>query len=109
REQDKLHSGTQDLNQRPVVFAEDSRMIAAMLSDALNEAGIANLQGFSNGQEAWDHLTKIAAGQTVETIRQSVAAIITDIEMPQMDGLTLTRKLREHPVLKEVPVVGFSS
>jgi two-component system chemotaxis response regulator CheV len=45
----------------------------------------------------------------MESIHEEVAVVISDIEMPRMDGLTLTRRIREHAVLKNIPVVLFSS
>ena len=96
-------------SQLPIVFADDSRMIAEMVKDSLLEGGYTNLKGFSDGAEAWDYLQELSHSATTETISQKVACVITDIEMPRMDGLTFTRKIRQHPVLAKVPVIVFSS
>jgi CheY-like chemotaxis protein len=66
-------------------------------------------EGVEDGQNAWNYLRELAASHTEATIRQAVACVITDIEMPEMDGFNLTRQIRAHPVLKDLPVVLFSS
>lgn len=93
----------------PVVFADDSPLIRRMLDDALAQAGYENRLGFSDGQEAWDYLGELAQSHSTTTIRKSVAGVISDIEMPRMDGFSLTRRIRENSVLKDLPVVLFSS
>ncbi|HTN75051.1 MAG TPA: chemotaxis protein, partial [Pirellulaceae bacterium] len=98
-----------NLHALPIVFAEDSRMISEMLRDELQAAGFTNLHGFPDGKEAWDYLVRLSEGATPENIRQRVAGIVTDVEMPRIDGLNLTRRVREHAVLKQTPVVLFSS
>jgi two-component system chemotaxis response regulator CheV len=93
----------------PIVYADDSQLIRRMLDDALTQAGYQNIHGFSDGQEAWEYLAGIAEGSSPQEIRQKVACVVSDIEMPRMDGLTLTRRIRDHAVLEPVPVVLFSS
>ena len=95
--------------ERPLVYVDDSSLIRQMLKDALTQAGYCNIQGFADGQEAWDYLARIAAESTTERISDQVSCVISDIEMPRMDGFHLTKKIREHSVLQEVPVVLFSS
>ncbi len=93
----------------PIVYADDSQLIRAMVKDSLHEAGFQHLRGFPDGQDAWDYLTDLANESTADNIRQKVACIVTDVEMPRMDGLSLTKKIRQNPVLASVPVVVFSS
>jgi len=92
-----------------IVYADDSPLVREQLKDTLVEAGFTNLREFCDGREAWDYLSETAANQTPESIREHVACIITDVEMPRMDGLTLTRHIRQKPVLEDVPVIVFSS
>ena len=92
-----------------LVFADDSALIRRMMHDTLERAGYQDVHIFADGQEAWDYVAELARHHTPESIRESVAAIITDIEMPRMDGLSLTKQVRQHPVLKDVPVILFSS
>jgi two-component system chemotaxis response regulator CheV len=93
----------------PIVFVDDSPLIRRLLDDALLQAGYADRRGFGDGQEAWEYLDEVAHGHSVETVRAAVAGVISDIEMPRMDGFSLTRRIRENPVLKDLPVVLFSS
>jgi two-component system chemotaxis response regulator CheV len=93
----------------PIIFADDSRLICEMIKDSLVEAGYTSVKGFSDGQDAWNYLAPLAENSTPEDIRSKVACIVTDIEMPRMDGLNLTKKIREHPVTADLPVIVFSS
>ena len=93
----------------PIVYADDSQLVRAMVKDSLNEAGFHQLRGFPDGQDAWEYLTELADNSTPETIFEKVACIVTDVEMPRMDGLSLTKKIRQNTVLANIPVVVFSS
>lgn len=91
---------------KSILIAEDSRMLRDLLLGTLHTAGYNTISN-ENGQEAWDKLLEIAnSGKPVTDVIQ---LIITDIEMPQMDGHHLTKRIKEHPLLKELPVVIFSS
>ena len=57
----------------------------------------------------WDYLQEGARWNTSDSIRQSLSAIITDVEMPRMGGFSLTKRIRQDQVLKDLPVVLFSS
>ena len=59
-----------------------------------------------NGQEAWDYLCELKKNNGVE---YGAKCLITDIEMPQMDGHHLIKKIRETEGLKQIPIVIFSS
>ncbi|PQO29356.1 chemotaxis protein CheV [Bremerella cremea] len=93
----------------PIVFAEDSRMISEMIRDHLQDAGFSNIHGFVDGLAAWEYLEKVAEAQTTEDIRDRVGIVITDIEMPRMDGFSLAKHVRMHPVLGQLPILIFSS
>ncbi len=93
----------------PIVYADDSQLVRAMVKDSLHEAGFTHLRGFPDGQDAWEYLTELTEKSTVENIREKVACIVTDVEMPRMDGLSLTKKIRQDPILSSVPVIVFSS
>ncbi len=98
-----------DRAMQSIVFADDSRMISEMVKDSLVEAGFRNLHGFPDGENAWEYLNEIAKNETAESIQTKVSCVVTDIEMPAMDGLSLTRNIRQHPVLRSIPVIIFSS
>ena len=93
----------------PLVYADDSQLIRKMVGAALTQAGYINLRGFSDGQEAWEYLAALAENTAADQIAQKVGAVVSDIEMPRMDGFSLTRRIRDNPVLKDLPVILFSS
>lgn len=93
----------------PLVFADDSALIRCMMEDALGQAGYEDVRVFSDGQETWEYLQEVARRNTSASISQSLSAVITDIEMPRMDGFRLTQQIREDQVLKDLPVILFSS
>ena len=92
-----------------IVLAEDSHMIAMMVTEAVKSQGFPNVRHFIDGQEAWDYLVSLKEGHDKSNIRDTVSVLISDIEMPRMDGFTLTRKVRGDNVLEDLPVVLFSS
>ena len=91
-----------------VVLSDDSPLIRKLLYDALTKAGFINLKFFDDGQQAWNYFENLVNDKK-EDFDKYVDILITDIEMPQMDGHTLTRKIKEHPLLRSIPVVIFSS
>lgn len=91
----------------PILVAEDSILLSKMIHAALNSAGYDTVISCNNGQEAWDYLEKLK--ERSENITKDVACIITDIEMPQMDGHRLTKLVKTDSVLKQIPLVIFSS
>ena len=102
---DKL--GERMRSDKPILMVDDSAVLHQMLVDALTRAQYTNLTMCSNGAEAWDVLQKYKeSGQPLENF---VSLIITDIEMPQMDGLRLLKLIREDAGLKHLPVIIFSS
>ncbi len=95
-----------DRSQSPIVIAEDSKLLCKLIVECLNKAGYTNLIINENGQEAWDKLTEYLKEGTV---LDKVHCVVTDIEMPQMDGHRLTKLIKEHEVLRNIPVIIFSS
>ncbi len=98
--------GDRPLCERPLVIAEDSVLLQKMIDDSLERAGFVNVKNFSNGQEAWDYLSSI---KNDADLYDKVNLIITDIEMPEMDGHRLTKLVKDDARLKKLPVVIFSS
>lgn len=94
----------------PIVVVEDSMLLSAMILEALHKAGYTNTIKKDNGQEAWDYLQEVKErvndGEDLEGV---VSLVITDIEMPQMDGHRLTKLVKDDSVLQQVPVIIFSS
>lgn len=88
-----------------ILFAEDSPTMRNGIVKVLEKAGFTRITTFENGEKAFRYLTNVIRpkGENSSTV------LITDIEMPRMDGLTLCRKIKQDAVLKDVYVVMFSS
>ncbi len=97
---------TRERNEIPILVAEDSLMLCKLIQDSLNKAGYNKLTIKNNGQEAWDYLVELKKNNGVE---YGAKCIITDIEMPQMDGHHLIKLIRETEGLKHLPIIIFSS
>lgn len=88
-----------------IVVAEDSPLLRKLISDSLVTAGYTNIKECENGAQAWDYLGKYKNGETTEVVK----CVITDIEMPEMDGHRLTKLIKTDDKLSSIPVVIFSS
>ena len=89
-----------------ILIAEDSILLNRMIVESLNKAGYTRLIHTANGQEAYD---KILEFKEAGTLKDNVQCVITDIEMPLMDGHRLTKLIKDDDVLRSIPVVIFSS
>lgn len=98
--------GERERNDVPILIAEDSALLNKLIVDSLKKAGYHNLIHTENGKEAWDI---IADCKEKGTLDEHVKCLITDIEMPLMDGHRLTRLVKEDDATKNIPVVIFSS
>jgi len=92
----------------PIVVAEDSALLRKMLTEALHTSGYSNLTILNNGEEAWDHLNKIKESGITD-VSARVSCLITDIEMPRMDGHRLTKLVKSDATFMDIPVIIFSS
>lgn len=90
----------------PIMIAEDSVLLNRLIVDALTKAGYVNLIHTSNGQEAYDLIQEFKEKGTLD---KHVKCVITDIEMPIMDGHRLTKLIKTDDATKDIPVVIFSS
>ncbi|MCI8494371.1 MAG: chemotaxis protein CheV [Lachnospiraceae bacterium] len=90
----------------PIIVAEDSPLLSKLITDCLKKAGYTKLIINNNGQEAWDKLCEFRKEGNLD---EKVHMIITDIEMPLMDGHRLTKLVKEDEELKHIPVIIFSS
>lgn len=98
--------GDRPICDSPILIAEDSILLRKMIDDALERAGFTDIKNFPNGQEAWDYLDSI---KNDSDLYDKVNLVITDIEMPKMDGHRLTKLIKSDKHLKNIPVVIFSS
>ncbi len=91
-------------NESHILIAEDSPLLMTLISDSLKKAGYTNVTKCPNGQVAWDYMCDVKKGAAAE-----VKCIITDIEMPLMDGHRLTKLVKSDDALKSIPIIIFSS
>jgi two-component system chemotaxis response regulator CheV len=89
-----------------ILIAEDSPLLSKLITDCLKKAGYEDLIVTGNGQEAWNKICDLKAKGT---LLDTVQCIITDIEMPQMDGHRLTKLCKTDDTIKKIPLVIFSS
>lgn len=90
----------------PILLAEDSPLLNKLIVDSLKKAGYVNLIHTENGREAYNVINTC---KNDGTLKEHVGCIITDIEMPEMDGHRLTKLVKSDDETKHIPVVIFSS
>jgi two-component system, chemotaxis family, chemotaxis protein CheV len=105
-----LESGGNDRSSKTILVADDSPFIRNTMCSALRGAGY-NVEEAVNGLEAWEKIQKHMqeSSDTDTLFRSRIQLLITDVEMPQMDGLHLTSLVRKEASLKELPIIIFSS
>ncbi len=93
-----------------ILAADDSAVARMMIEQGLKAMGVPFIMTKS-GQEAWDRLKAMAseAESHGQTVQDKVALVLTDLEMPEMDGFTLTRNIKQDPRFSSIPVVIHSS
>lgn len=93
-----------------VLAADDSAVARMMIEEGLKAMGVPYIMT-KTGQEAWDRLQAISTQAVAEgkTVRDKVALVLTDLEMPEMDGFTLTRHIKQDSRFNSIPVVIHSS
>jgi len=93
-----------------ILAADDSVVARALIEQGLDAMGLPFVMTKS-GKECWDHLNSIAAAAEAEgkTVHDKVALVLTDLEMPEMDGFTLTRNIKSNARFGSMPVVIHSS
>ncbi len=94
-------------SQKKILVAEDSMMLSNLIIGFLHKSGYKNTVKFNNGKEAWNYLTE--AKESGLPISNYVSCIVSDIEMPLMDGHRLTKLIKTDDELKHIPVILFSS
>ncbi len=88
-------------SQYEVLIADDSHTIRKLIQTHLESAGF-NVTAVADGQQAWEKIEERAG-------KRQFDLLVLDIEMPRMDGLFLTRKLRESRMASELPIILFRS
>ena len=92
------------------LIADDSGLIREMLKDLMQKANF-EVEAVHNGREAWDRIVELKARAVEEDkrITDYVQVLVSDIEMPSMDGHNLCKRVKEDPALRHLPVILFSS
>ena len=98
--------GERKRNDVPILIAEDSVLLNKLIVESLRKAGYMNLIHTKNGQEAYDIIQDCKKNGS---LKEHVQCIITDIEMPLMDGHRLTKLVKDDDETKDIPVIIFSS
>lgn len=93
---------------RFIVAADDSPVALSMVTKALRKRGY-NVIDAKNGAEALERVRKERDNDPDGKVSNRVALLITDVEMPVMDGYTLTKEIKSDPTLKTIPVLMHSS
>jgi len=93
-----------------VVFADDSSVARKQIMQTLDSMGVRYISAI-NGRKAWEELKKIAdsAASSRRKVSDVLSLVLTDVEMPEMDGYILTRHIKTDPRFAGVPVVMHSS
>ena len=98
--------GERERNDIPILVAEDSVLLNKLICDSLKKAGYVNITHTENGQEAYDFVCKAKRNGT---LNKDVQLIVTDIEMPLMDGHRLTKLVKDDDETRDIPIIIFSS
>ena len=98
--------GKRNRSNIPLLICEDSPLLNKLIVNCLKAAGYHNLIHTENGQEAYDVIQDCIMNNT---LNEHVKCIITDIEMPIMDGHRLTKLVKSDPKTRDIPIVIFSS
>lgn len=93
-----------------VFFADDSMVARRKIGEVLEKMGVKHIQS-ANGREAWDRLKALAesAESSGEKLHDRIQVILTDAEMPEMDGYVLTHHVKNDHRFDGIPVVMHSS
>lgn len=98
--------GARQRSDIPILIAEDSVLLNKMIVESLRKAGYVNVTHTKNGQEAYDYICEVKSHGNV---KEHIRCIITDIEMPEMDGHRLTKLVKDDDATRDIPVIIFSS
>lgn len=105
-----LKEKTDTKSEKRIVVADDSQLLNQMIVGTLENAGYKNVVSFRNGEDAWEYIVQYKKlVNENRKITDFVSCVVSDIEMPKMDGHRLTKLIKNDDILKNIPVVLFSS
>ena len=104
---EKLARPSDLVGSKHIVVADDSKFLNKMITDSLSNIGFHNIVSFSNGQDAWEYVSSFR--DKGSEVTDFISCVISDIEMPKMDGHRLTKLIKDDSVLNKIPVLLFSS
>ncbi|PQO35209.1 hypothetical protein C5Y97_14785 [Blastopirellula marina] len=90
-----------------IVVADDSVTVRQAMTAMLSESGYTQIHAFENGRLCWEWLD--AQWKAKQNLAEIADLLISDVEMPQIDGFHLTKRVKEHPGLGTLPVLLYSS
>ena len=93
-----------------ILVAEDSSVARTVIEHGLKTMGLPYIF-FTTGKQAWTHLSEIADAceASGQRAHDQISLVLTDVEMPEMDGFTLTKYIKDDPRLQDIPVIIHSS
>jgi len=99
-----------DGGERTILFADDSSVARKQIARTLHALNVRHVSTI-NGREAWRELQRIAtyAESNHQRASQFVHLVLTDVEMPEMDGFILTKRIKSDARLADIPVIMHSS
>ncbi len=97
-----------DRSTKTILIVEDSPFMRDLLIKFTKEAGYQN-KAVCNGQEALDYLEKLSRSSDDFKIEDHIQLVITDLEMPQLDGLSLVKNIKDTDLYRKLPCMVFSS
>ena len=101
-----MELGERERSNVPILIAEDSPLLNKLIVDSLKKSGYTNLIHTENGQQAYDVICQCKEDGT---LKEHVGIIVTDIEMPEMDGHRLTKLVKTDEATAHIPIIIFSS
>jgi len=111
-ESEEIFEGIQTIENADitVLFADDSAVARDQILRTLNHIGLKHIST-NNGAEAWEKLKEYAdrAEATGRSITDFIQVVLTDVEMPEMDGYVLTKHIKDDPRMSDIPVIMHSS
>ena len=92
---------------KPILLVDDSSVARKVLKEIYERGGFKELYIAKDGKEAWELLLRLKeeAAKEGKDIREKVSLVVTDLEMPRMDGYSLVKRMKGDVVLKEIPVI----